>query len=85
MLQWVLFAERPLTLLKFQATIEINCSSYPSEDKLLKDIQRLEVLKRRVTHRSWGLLEFKPVAPLPYKNEDMSESEDRGTVVQLIH
>jgi ankyrin repeat protein len=87
MLQWVLFAERPLTLSEFQAAtkIEYNCSSYTSEAALVEDMQRPEDLKRRIRSRTGGLLEFKSVVAAPHENEDTPESEDRSTIVQLIH
>ena len=101
MLQWVLFAERPLTLSEFQIAIKFTCSSYTSEVALLEDMQNPGDLKRRISSRSGGLLEFKSVVRPLHEDDDMSESEDgdisgsededisdsedRGTVVQLIH
>ena len=76
MLQWVLFAERPLTLSEFQIAIKFTCSSYTSEVALLEDMQNPGDLKRRISSRSGGLLEFKSVVRPLHEDDDMSESED---------
>jgi ankyrin repeat domain-containing protein 50 len=80
MFQWVLFAERPLTLAEFQTAVKIN-RNYPNSDRIsmarLSDgSPRFEDLKRRILSRSGGLLECK---------EDTHFSEERGTFVQFIH
>ena len=59
MLQWALFAERPLTEEEFRiaVTINRNLGAYSSEEKLLKEVQR-KSFQRQVYNHCGGLLEI---------------------------
>ncbi len=81
MLQWVILAQRPLTISKFQVAIQLQSRiSYSSED-----------LEIRLGTISGGLMELKPsrIAFSGFEDSDTDSGEGAMNssinVVQLIH
>jgi ankyrin repeat protein len=70
MLQWVLYAERPLTLEEFRVAVTMNCNPgrYHSEDQLIEETKAGD-FKLWIESYCGGLVEF----------------TENNTVVQLIH
>jgi Ankyrin repeats (3 copies)/NACHT domain len=75
MLQWVLFAERPLTMEEFRIVITMNHQpgEYDSEAAVVKAVD-LNRLKLQIESHCGGLVEF-----------NSSDVSDKHTVIQLIH
>lgn len=88
MLQWVLFAERPLTAEEFRIAININRypTKYLSEDELIRDLS-LDQFILQVESHCGGLVEFRcPEVFEDTASDSSSKLETRAKyMVQLIH